>query len=87
MPGPRCRSTFWTSSHVSAERDRCVGSGQCAMLSPEVFDQDDEGLVVEVVEEPAGYLPQGGPGPSACARPSRCAYSTDEPRPTAIPSA
>ncbi|WP_225828610.1 ferredoxin [Streptomyces naphthomycinicus] len=38
---------------VSAERDRCVGSGQCALLSPEVFDQDDEGLVVVLVEEPA----------------------------------
>ncbi|MFI0809384.1 ferredoxin [Streptomyces echinatus] len=38
---------------VTTERDRCVGSGQCALLSPEVFDQDDEGLVVVLVEEPA----------------------------------
>ncbi|MEW2511320.1 ferredoxin [Streptomyces sp. NPDC046870] len=38
---------------VTADRDRCVGSGQCAMLSPEVFDQDDDGLVLVLREEPA----------------------------------
>ncbi|MCS0603068.1 ferredoxin [Streptomyces sp. LP11] len=41
---------------VITERDRCVGSGQCAMLSPEVFDQDDEGLVLVLREEPAEGL-------------------------------
>ncbi|MFJ9822038.1 ferredoxin [Streptomyces sp. NPDC101151] len=39
---------------VTAERDRCVGSGQCVLLSPEVFDQDDDGLVVVLREEPSG---------------------------------
>ncbi|MFF8729230.1 ferredoxin [Streptomyces sp. NPDC015171] len=37
---------------VTTERDRCVGSGQCAMLSPDVFDQDDDGLVVVLREAP-----------------------------------
>jgi ferredoxin len=41
---------------VTTERDRCVGSGQCAMLSPEVFDQDDDGLVLVLREEPAEAL-------------------------------
>ncbi|WP_181797635.1 ferredoxin [Streptomyces sp. WELS2] len=41
---------------VFAERDRCVGSGQCALLSPEVFDQDADGLVTLVNEEPAEEL-------------------------------
>jgi ferredoxin len=41
---------------VITERDRCVGSGQCAMLSPEVFDQDDAGLVVVLREEPGEDL-------------------------------
>ncbi|WP_030748542.1 ferredoxin [Streptomyces sp. NRRL S-31] len=41
---------------VTTEPDRCVGSGQCAMLSPEVFDQDDDGLVTVVREEPAEGL-------------------------------
>ncbi|KUN09448.1 ferredoxin [Streptomyces yokosukanensis] len=44
---------------VTTERDRCVGSGQCAMLSPEVFDQDDEGLVTVLQEEPADELREG----------------------------
>ncbi|MDN3263601.1 ferredoxin [Streptomyces sp. CSDS2] len=41
---------------VSAERDRCVGSGQCALLSPEVFDQDADGLVTLLTGEPAEEL-------------------------------
>ncbi|MYW46261.1 ferredoxin, partial [Streptomyces sp. SID161] len=41
---------------VTADRDRCVGSGQCAMLSPEVFDQDDDGLVEVLREEPDAAL-------------------------------
>ncbi|MFC5659614.1 ferredoxin [Streptomyces nogalater] len=41
---------------VSTERDRCVGSGQCALLSPEVFDQDADGLVTLLSEEPAEEL-------------------------------
>lgn len=44
---------------VTTERDRCVGSGQCAMLSPEVFDQDDDGLVVVLREEPGDDLRAG----------------------------
>lgn len=29
-----------------ADRERCIGSGMCALNAPEVFDQDDdEGLV------------------------------------------
>ncbi|MBL1082479.1 ferredoxin [Streptomyces actinomycinicus] len=41
---------------VSTDRDRCVGSGQCALLSPEVFDQDADGLVVVLRESPAEEL-------------------------------
>ncbi|NUR58797.1 MAG: ferredoxin [Catenulispora sp.] len=35
---------------VRADRTRCCGSGNCASILPEMFDQDDEGLVV--VREP-----------------------------------
>lgn len=35
---------------LQVERDRCVGSGQCVMLAPDVFDQDDEGLVITLVD-------------------------------------
>ncbi|AXK34196.1 ferredoxin [Streptomyces armeniacus] len=31
---------------VDIEQERCVGAGQCVLISPEVFDQsDDDGLV------------------------------------------
>lgn len=32
---------------VRVDREACCGSGQCAMIAPEVFDQDeDDGLVL-----------------------------------------
>jgi ferredoxin len=37
---------------VIIERDRCVASGQCVMLAPTVFDQDDDGIVVLVKGQP-----------------------------------
>ncbi|MDX3179992.1 ferredoxin [Streptomyces sp. ME02-7008A-1] len=42
--------------HVTTDHDRCVGSGQCAMQSPEVFDQDDDGLVIVLQERPGAEL-------------------------------
>ncbi|TDC25349.1 ferredoxin [Streptomyces sp. 8K308] len=39
---------------VSVDQDRCVGSGQCAQTSEEVFDQSEEdGLVVLLAESPS----------------------------------
>lgn len=41
------------SPRVLADRDRCVGAGNCVLTLPEVFDQDDnEGLVVVLDPEP-----------------------------------
>ncbi|MFI5664195.1 ferredoxin [Streptomyces sp. NPDC051684] len=31
--------------HVTVDQPKCVASGQCVMLAPEVFDQDDDGVV------------------------------------------
>lgn len=31
---------------VTADRDRCIGSGHCVLSAPDVFDSDDDGLVV-----------------------------------------
>lgn len=28
----------------------CVGAGQCALTAPEIFDQDDDGIVVVLAE-------------------------------------
>jgi len=37
---------------VSINQDRCIGSGQCVMIACEVFDQNEEGLVVLLDEDP-----------------------------------
>ncbi|MDJ1134287.1 ferredoxin [Streptomyces iconiensis] len=37
---------------VTADRDICVGAGMCVLTAPEVFDQDDDGLVTVLVSEP-----------------------------------
>jgi ferredoxin len=36
---------------VVVNRERCVASGVCSFEAPEVFDQDDEGIVVVLKEE------------------------------------
>ncbi|GAA2598287.1 MULTISPECIES: ferredoxin [Streptomyces] len=30
---------------ISVDRDGCIGSGQCALTAPELFGQDDMGIV------------------------------------------
>jgi len=29
---------------IAVDRSKCCGAGQCVMLAPAVFDQDDEGV-------------------------------------------
>ncbi|MFK0296829.1 ferredoxin [Streptomyces sp. NPDC090442] len=36
---------------ITVDTGRCVGAGQCVLAAPDLFDQDDEGLVT--VLEPA----------------------------------
>jgi ferredoxin len=31
---------------VAVQRDLCIGAGMCVMSAPDVFDQDDDGVVV-----------------------------------------
>jgi ferredoxin len=39
--------------HVSIDRDRCVGAGQCVLAASSVFDQSDEdGRVLLRTEHP-----------------------------------
>jgi len=37
---------------ISTEPERCVGSGQCVMIAPDVFDQDDDGIVILLKPRP-----------------------------------
>lgn len=39
---------------VAADRDVCIQAGNCVMVAPEVFDQDDDGIVVVLTEEVTG---------------------------------
>jgi ferredoxin len=37
-----------------ADRDVCIGSGLCVYSDDAVFDQDDDGIVTLLVDEPEG---------------------------------
>ncbi|HJX43411.1 MAG TPA: ferredoxin [Geodermatophilus sp.] len=37
---------------VTADREMCVGAGQCELLAPEVFEVDDDGAVRVLQAEP-----------------------------------
>ena len=36
---------------VQADRDVCISAGNCVMAADAVFDQDDDGIVVVLVDE------------------------------------
>ncbi|MBF6335347.1 ferredoxin [Nocardia abscessus] len=35
---------------ISVDRERCIGAGMCALLAPEVFDQDEDDGRVRLVD-------------------------------------
>jgi ferredoxin len=37
---------------IAADKDRCIGAGQCMSVAPDVFDQDDDGVVEVLDAEP-----------------------------------
>ena len=39
---------------VEVDRERCVGSGTCELLAPDVFEVGDEGVVAVLRPEPEG---------------------------------
>ena len=40
---------------VEADRDVCIQAGNCVMVADTLFDQDDDGIVVVLVDE----VPEG----------------------------
>ncbi|MDX2561347.1 ferredoxin [Streptomyces sp. TX20-6-3] len=43
---------------ISIDAELCIGAGQCAMTSPDVFTQDDDGFGMVVTGQDGGT---GGP--------------------------
>ena len=41
---------------ITADTSVCIGAGQCALVAGEVFDQDDDGLVIVLDDEPSDSL-------------------------------
>ena len=39
---------------VQADREVCIQAGNCVMVAGEVFDQDDDGIVVLLVDDIPG---------------------------------
>ena len=40
---------------ITADSTRCVGAGQCVLSAPDVYDQDDDALVVLVHDSPGEH--------------------------------
>ncbi|KAA1022420.1 ferredoxin [Pseudonocardia sp. EV170527-09] len=38
---------------VIVDKELCVGAGQCVVTAPDVFDQDDDGIVDLLTDSPA----------------------------------
>ncbi|SPM32054.1 ferredoxin [Mycobacterium terramassiliense] len=52
---------------VSVDPDRCTGHGRCYTLAPEVFDADEVGHCVVLVQDVSGDLePQAVAGEQNC---------------------
>lgn len=41
---------------IEVEKSACIGAGQCALVAPDIFDQDDEGIVLVLDENPSQSL-------------------------------
>jgi len=61
---------------INADRTVCVGAGQCALVAGELFDQDDDGLVLVLGSHPdAADEPAARRAASLC--PSRAISVTE----------
>lgn len=55
------------SASISADPTACVGAGQCALVAGELFDQDDDGIVMVLDEAPGeSLLPAARRAASLC---------------------
>lgn len=40
--------------HIAVDADRCVGHGRCYSLAPDIFDADDVGHSIVLIEDVSG---------------------------------
>jgi ferredoxin len=45
-------------SHISVDPDRCVGHGRCYTLAPDIYDADEVGHSIVLVEDVSDDLEQ-----------------------------
>ena len=45
-----------TTFKVRVDASKCVGAGQCVLSAPDIFDQDDDGIVVLLDPTPPARL-------------------------------
>jgi ferredoxin len=45
-------------SHVSVDPDRCTGHGRCYTLAPDIFDADEVGHSIVLIDDVSGELEQ-----------------------------
>ena len=63
-------------SRIEVDRERCVGSGTCEALAPEVFEVDDDGVLAVLLPTPTDdQLPDVREAVQAC--PTRALALTD----------
>lgn len=55
---------------VDIDQEKCVGAGQCVLISPEVFDQRDEDGLVELLDPSPAPESHGGVREAALACPA-----------------
>ncbi|MDG2907997.1 MAG: ferredoxin [Acidimicrobiales bacterium] len=54
-------------ARVIVDRSRCTGHGRCYVLSPDVFESDDDGYcTTDLAEVPADLLEQAERGAANC---------------------
>jgi 4Fe-4S single cluster domain len=47
---------------ITVPREKCCGTSQCVLAAPELFDQDDNGVVLLLTEVPEPAQVPGAPG-------------------------
>ena len=52
---------------ITFDRDKCQGHGRCYALAPDLFDSDDEGYAVLLVQAADGTVPAGQEGAATLA--------------------